>query len=228
MARLARVVVPGVPHHVTQRGNGRARIFFGDEDYALYRDLLAASCRAADVEIWAFVLMPNHVHLILTPKDADGLRRALAPLHRRYAGHINARRKRSGHFWQGRFGAVALDEAHLAGALRYVALNPVRARLVQRARDWPWSSVRAHLRRRDDKVTSLSPVLDRFPRFADLLEEGPDPELFERLRRAESIGRPLGDDRFIRKLERLTRRVLKPAKRGPKPSGPGTPLRSGN
>jgi putative transposase len=228
MARLARVVVPGVPHHVTQRGNGRARIFFGDEDYALYRDLLAASCRAADVEIWAFVLMPNHVHLILTPKDADGLRRALAPLHRRYAGHINARRKRSGHFWQGRFGAVALDEAHLAGALRYVALNPVRARLVQRARDWPWSSVRAHLRRRDDKVTSLSPVLDRFPRFADLLEEGPDPELFERLRRAESIGRPLGDDRFIRKLERLTRRVLKPAKRGPKPSGPGKPLRSGN
>jgi putative transposase len=116
---------------------------------------------------------------------------------------------------------VALDEAHLAGALRYVALNPVRARLVQRARDWPWSSVRAHLRRRDDKVTSLSPVLDRFPRFADLLEEGPDPELFERLRRAESIGRPLGDDRFIRKLERLTRRVLKPAKRGPKPARPG-------
>ena len=223
MARLARVVVPGVPHHVTQRGNGRARTFFSDEDYALYRDLLAASCRAADVEIWAFVLMPNHVHLILTPKDADGLRRALAPLHRRYAGHINARRKRSGHFWQGRFGAVALDEAHLGGALRYVALNPVRARLVQRAQDWPWSSARAHLRRRDDKVTSLSPVLDRFPRFADLLEEGPEPELFERLRRAESIGRPLGDDRFIRKLERLTRRVLKPAKRGPKPSRLGDP-----
>src|SRR6266700_6437211 len=76
MARLPRLVVPGLPHHVTQRGNGRAQTFFGDADYALYRDLLAASCRAAQVEIWAWVLMPNHVHLILCPSDADGLRRA--------------------------------------------------------------------------------------------------------------------------------------------------------
>ena len=103
-----------------------ARTFFGDDDYALYRDLLAASCRAAEVEIWAWCLMPNHVHLILVPSDADGLRRALAPVHRRYAGVIHARRKRTGHFWQGRFGCVAMDEAHLAAALRYVSLNPVR------------------------------------------------------------------------------------------------------
>jgi putative transposase len=218
MARLARVVVPGLPHHVTQRGNGQSRTFFCDEDYAFYRDLLAASCRAADVEIWAWVLMPNHVHLILVPRDADGLRRALAPLHRRYAGHVHARRKRSGHFWQGRFGAVAMDEEHLGAALRYVALNPVRARLVERAQDWPWSSARAHLRRRDDKVTSLAPVLDRFPRFTDLLEVEPGPELYERLRQAESVGRPLGDDAFLERLERLTHRLLKPAKRGPKPT----------
>ncbi len=78
MARLARLVVPGLPHHVTRRGNGRAQTFFGDEDYALYRDLLAASCREARVEVWAWALMPNHVHLILAPSDADGLRRALA------------------------------------------------------------------------------------------------------------------------------------------------------
>ena len=74
MARLARIVIPGLPHHVTQRGNGRGRTFFDDADYALYRDLLAASCRAADVEIWAWCLMPNHVHLILVPSEADGLR----------------------------------------------------------------------------------------------------------------------------------------------------------
>ena len=123
MARLARVVIPGLPHHVTQRGNGGARTFFGDDDYALYRDLLAAACRAADVEIWAWCLMPNHVHLILVPSEADGLRRALAPVHRRYAGIIHARRKRTGHFWQGRFGCVAMDEEHLAAALRYVSLN---------------------------------------------------------------------------------------------------------
>ena len=88
MARLARVVVPGHPHHVTQRGNGRARTFFGDGDYALYRDLLAENCRSADVEVWAWCLMPNHVHLILVPSDPDGLRRALARVHRSYAGII--------------------------------------------------------------------------------------------------------------------------------------------
>ena len=142
MARLARLVVPGLPHHVTQRGNGRARTFFDDDDYALYRDLLAESCRAAGIEVWAWCLMPNHVHLILVPADADGLRRALAATHRRYAGIVHARRKRTGHFWQGRFGSVAMDEAHLAAAVRYVSLNPVRAAggarpglaLVERAR----------------------------------------------------------------------------------------------
>jgi putative transposase len=223
MARLARVVIPGLPHLVTQRGNGRARTFFSDEDYAFYRDLLAASCRAAGVEIWAYALMPSHVHLILTPGDGDGLRRALAPVHRRYAGHIHARRKRSGHFWQGRFGAVAMDEEYLGAALRYVALNPVRARLVARAEDWPWSSARAHLKRRDDKVAALAPVLERYPRFAELIAMGPAPKLFERLRRAETIGRPLGGEAFIAELERLTGRSLKPGKRGPKPGGQDRP-----
>ena len=220
MARLARVVVPDYPHHVTQRGNGRARTFFGDDDYALYCDLLAENCRAAGVEVWGWCLMPNHVHLILVPSDPDGLRRALARVHRSYAGTIQARRKRSGHFWQGRFGAVAMDEEHLAAALRYVALNPVRARLVQSPQDWRWSSTRAHLRGKDDGLTALAPVRERFPRFADLLSSEPEADLFERLRAAESIGRPLGDDRFLARLERRTGRLLKPGKRGPKPLDP--------
>ena len=218
MARLARVVIPGIPHHVTQRGNGRARTFFGDDDYALYRDLLAASCRAAEVEIWAWCLMPNHVHLILVPSDADGLRRALAPAHRRYAGIIHARRKRTGHFWQGRFGCVAMDEAHLAAALRYVSLNPVRARLVSRARDWRWSSVRAQLGGRDDGSRSGAG-----PRALSGFRQFPVRRAgcrhVERLRGAESIGRPLGNPKFLDAVERKTRRVLKPAKRGPKPRG---------
>jgi putative transposase len=217
MARLARVVLPVHPHHVTQRGNGRARTFFGDDDYALYRDLLAENCHAAEVEVWAWCLMPNHVHLILVPSDPDGLRRALARVHRGYAGAIQTRRKRSGHFWQGRFGAVAMDEAHLAAALRYVSLNPVRARLVQRAQDWRWSSTRAHLRGKADGLTELAPIRDRFPDFADLLAGEPGTDMFARLRAAESIGRPLGNDRFLARLERLTGRTLKPGKRGPKP-----------
>ncbi|WP_271568036.1 transposase [Bradyrhizobium sp. CCBAU 11386] len=161
--------------------------------------------------------MPNHVHLVLVPSDPDGLRRALARVHRSYAGTIQARRKRTGHFWQGRFGAVAMDERHLAAALRYVSLNPVRARLVKRAQDWRWSSTRA-VRGRDDGLTTLAPIRDRFPDFADLLATEPEADLFGALRSAESIGRPLGDDRFLARIERQTGRLLKPAKRGPKPS----------
>src|ERR1700740_2417004 len=111
-----------------------------------------------------------------------------------------------------------MDEAHLAAALRYVSLNPVRARLVARAQDWRWSSVRAHLRGKDDGVTTLAPVRDRFPNFADLLASDPEADLFASLRAAESVARPLGDDRFLSRLERKTGRVLKPGKRGPKPS----------
>ena len=216
MARLARLVIPGVAHHITQRGNARARTFFGDDDYQLYRDLLAEHCQAAGVEVWAWCLMPNHVHLILVPSDADGLRRALSVVHRLYAGITHRRRRRTGHFWQGRFGAVAMDEDYLAGALRYVSLNPVRARLVARAQDWRWSSTRAHLTGKDDGVTTRGPVRERFPSFADLLAIKPDLDLFARLRAAESIGRPLGNDRFIARVERLTNRDVKPRKRGRK------------
>lgn len=217
MSHLPRLVVPGLPHHVTQRGNGRAPVFFGDDDYALYRALLAEFCRAAGVAVWGWVLMPNHVHLILTPADPDGLRRALAPVHRRYAGHVHARLKRTRHFWQGRFGAVVMDEPHLAAAVRYVALNPVRAGLAARPQDWRWSSVHAHLAGRDDGLTAIAPILSRFPDFAAFLATPPDPAALQRLRQAETIGRPIGSDAFLGELEALSQRPLRPARRGPKP-----------
>ena len=217
MARLARLVIPGLPHHVTQRGNGRQRTFFGDADYALYRDLLAESLKAAGVACWAWVLMPNHVHLILVPSDEDGLRRTLAPVHRRYAGILHARRKRSGHFWQGRFGCAVIDEDHLAAALVYVMLNPVRARLVGRAQDWRWSSARAYLRSVADGLTQTQPVLERFPDMGEMLKHEADTDALDRLREAETIGRPLGEPGFVGRIERKTGRNLMPAKRGPKP-----------
>lgn len=215
MARLARAVFPGHPHHVTQRGNGRAQTFFSDDDYALYRALLAEHAPAAGVEVLAWVLMPNHVHLILTPRDADGIRRALSAVHRRYAGAIHARLKRTGHFWQGRFGCVALDEAHLGAALRYVALNPVRARLVDRVVDWAWSSVHAQLGK-PDGVTATGPVAERYPDFAALIAGGEDAEMSRRLRRAETIGRPIGDEQFLARLEHETGRSLRAGRPGPK------------
>ncbi len=141
--------------------------------------------------------MPNHVHLILTPQYGEGIRRALAKVHRVSAGNVHARLNRSDHFWQGQFGCVALDEAHLGAALRYVALTPVRARLVDQATEWPWSSGHAQLGLvRNDHVTDTGPVRARYPDFAALIAARVDQGLSNALRRAESIGRPLGDAAF--------------------------------
>jgi putative transposase len=216
MARIARLVVPGIPHHVTQRGNRRDTTFFEDGDYRLYRDLLAESAAKAHTEIWAYCLMPNHVHLVLTPGDPDGLRRTLGDLHRRYTAHINARNKWTGHLWQGRFGSVAMDEEHLFAAIRYVALNPVRARLVSRAQDWAWSSARANLAGIGDGVVRVEPVLERIDDFAAFLEEPFDDAMFKPLRLGETTGRPAGGDAWTRDLERRCGRSLMPQKRGPK------------
>lgn len=216
MSRLARIVVPGVPHHVTQRGNRRQPVFFEDGDYRYYLALLGAAAERANTQVWAYCLMPNHVHLILLPAHADGLRATLGDAHRRYTLFINARNKWTGHLWQGRFGSVAMDEAHLAHAVRYVSLNPVRARLVEKASAWPWSSVNAHLSGQGDGLVTVKPILDRFPDFAGLLESGEDEEQSNALRAAETIGRPLGDPHWLDEIEASLGRSVRPGKRGPK------------
>jgi putative transposase len=192
MARLARVVVPGLPHHVTQRGNGRAKAFFSEDDYRL-------------------------VHLILIPKTADGLSKAMSLTHRSYASIINARQKKTGHFWQGRFGCVVMDGAHHMAALRYLLLNPVRAGLVSKPEDWPWSSAGALLKSKPDALTDAAGVTEQFGSIRTLLGEMPQLDMLEAaLRRAETIGRPLGDVKFLDRLERKLDRPLKALKRGPK------------
>ena len=218
MARLPRLVLPGFPYHVTQRGNRRMQTFFDDGDYALYRELLADAADRAGTEIWAYCLMPNHVHLVVVPADEDGLRRTFADAHRRYTAFINARNRWTGHLWQGRFGAVVMDEVHLAHAMRYVSLNPVRARLVERAEDWPWSSVRAHLAGKDDRLVRVGPAIERYGDFAGFLGDSGDPaDAWRALRRSETSGRPLGDPGWVADLEARTGRILAPQKRGPRP-----------
>jgi len=217
MSRIARIVVPGLPHHVTQRGNRREPIFFEPGDYSLYRDLLAQSCRRFGVAVWAYCQMPNHVHLILTPGDADGLALCLARAHRLYSGFVNARARQTGHLFQGRFGSVVMDEEHLLNAARYLALNPVRARLVTRAQDWAHSSVHAHVAGEDDGLVTVRPLLERAPRFADLLEGDADAPSFQALRRSERIGRPLGPSAFAQAIGLQLGRDVQPAKRGRKP-----------
>ena len=218
MARIARLVVPGLPHHVTQRGNRKEKTFFEEGDYRLYLNLLAEASAKAQTEVWAYCLMPNHVHVILTPSDPDGLRRTFADVHRRYSRMINARQGWTGHLWQGRFGSVVMDEDQLLNAARYVSLNPVRARLVSKAENWRWSSVRAHLSGADDAVVKVAPVLSRVEDFAAYLDQDFDEtQAFAALRRAETTGRPLGNRAFVERLERDARRSLAPARRGPKP-----------
>lgn len=214
MSRLARIVVPGCPHHVTQRGNRREPIFFEHGDQEIYRDLLAEHCARASVGVWSYCLMPNHVHLILTPRDATGLARAIGDAHRRYTIFINARGRWHGHLFQSRFASVAMDEAHLLAAVRYVSLNPVRARLVARAQDWPWSSVRAHLAGEGDALAQVAPVLSRVRDFAALIApDVEDENTYARLREAEGTGRPLGNAEFIAGLEQILGRSI--ARRAP-------------
>lgn len=198
MARSSRIVVPNLPHHVTQRGNRREPIFFEPGDEARYLQLLAHETRRNGVAVWAYCLMPNHVHLILTPADEPGMAKSIGQTHRRYTAMINARHGWSGHLFQARFASVVMDESHLLTAFRYVALNPVRARLVARAEDWPWSSVRAHLAGRSVGLVDVAPLLSRIKRFADALEPaGADAPEFAALRAAESASRPLGDAEFL-------------------------------
>jgi len=217
MARLSRIVVPGLPHLVTQRGNRRETIFFNEDDYQAYLDLLKTALSNSRSKVWAWCLMPSHVHLIVVPRDPDGLRRSVADAHRRYSMRINARNRWTGHLWQGRFGSVVMDEPRLLNAIAYVSLNPVRAGLVKRATDWPWSSVHAHLAGRDDAVTTVRPVLSRTGDFEAFLAEDRDDQLYEPLRRAEAVGRPVGSVDFIAGLEKRLKRRLLPQKRGPKP-----------
>jgi len=209
MARFACVVVPGLPRHVTARGNRREPIFFEDGDQDIYANILAEETRRAGVEVWAYCLMPNHVHLILTPAREDGLGRAVGEAHRRWTAFVNARAGWRGHLFDGRFASVVMDEAHLLAAVRYVSLNPVRAGLVARAVDWRWSSVAAHLGGRDDGLVTAAPVLDRAPDFANLIADDPARDAaFRTLRAAERTGRPLGTRDFVLDLERRLGRPL--------------------
>lgn len=218
MPRIARVVAPGVPHHVTQRGNRRQRTFFGEEDYRAYISYAATWCRIFRVHIWAYCLMPNHVHLVAVPDDEHGLRKAIGETHRRYTVRVNSRNGWRGHLWQGRFFSCPMDESHTLAAARYIELNPVRAGFVDAPEQYKWSSARAHLQGVNDRLVKVAPLLDLTSSWQNLLSEDPQVDIGI-FRRHEATGRPIGSDVFIQKLERETGRVLRRKKSGPKAGG---------
>jgi putative transposase len=222
MARLARIVVPDVAHHVTQRGNRRQPVFFGAQDYAAYRGLIGEACRVQDVSCLAWCLMPNHVHLILVPRSADGLRAALSEAHRRYSRRINQANGWTGYLWQGRFCSYPMDDAHLMTAIRYVELNPVKAGLAEQAEDWPWSSARAHVSATEDGLTDLAALAGVSRNWRAMLRLGLEagdlpPEAEAAIESHQRTGRPLGGGAFVSRLESLTGRSLAKRKAGRKP-----------
>lgn len=216
MARLARLIVPGVAHHITQRGNRRQRVFLSDADKSLYVFLLAGSSASARLRWLAYCLMDNHVHLIGIPNHKGDFADVLGETHRKYTTIINIREKWKGHLWQGRFGSSPLDEAHLFAAIRYVERNPVRAGLVEKAWDYPWSSARAHVHLRDDGLLAGTRAGMDFGDWGKYLEDEDDEKLQRAIRLHERTGRPLGNDEFLIKLEGLTGRTLRKKRPGPR------------
>jgi putative transposase len=160
MARMARAVAPGFPHHVIQRGNRRQQTFFNEVDYQVYLDLMAEWCAKYQVETWAYCLMPNHVPLVVVAQTADGLTRAIGEAHRRYSRHVNFRQGWRGHLWQGRFSSFVLDQRYLLACVRYVELNPVRAGLVDKPDNWRWSSASNHIRGEDNTLVKTAPMTE--------------------------------------------------------------------
>ena len=211
MPRLARIVLPGVPHHVTQRGNNRQNVFFTDDDRRLYLTLLKESADRFGLDVSAYCLMPNHVHLVATPAGDDSLAKAVGRTNFRYAQYLNRSRRRSGHLWQNRFFSCSLQETHLWRAIRYVERNPIRARLARLAWRYAWSSAAAHVGEVDASgLLNLAACRKKWKpgRWAEALRDADD-EGVAQFRTATHVGRPLGDEAFLDRLERELARPVR-------------------
>ena len=216
MARMPRLVVPGYPHHVTQRGNRRQKTFFNSEDYQAYLELIAIAKSNAGCDIWAYCLMPNHVHFVIVPEYKESLALLFKEAHRCYTRRVNFREKWRGHLWQERFHSFVMDEPRLDATVKYVELNPVKAKMCKNPQDWRWSSVHAHLSAENDGLVSVRPMLEKFPNWAEYLEKTESENEMQRIQLHTRTGRPLGSDNFVEMLEALSGKSLKLGKPGPK------------
>jgi putative transposase len=211
---MSRIVIPGLPHHVTQRGVRSIAIFRDDEDRELYLSLLCAQAKRWGLRFEGWCLMTNHVHLVVIPEKADALARGLGEAHRLYTRARNFREGVRGYLFQGRFGSCVLDDPHLVRAVRYVEMNPVRARMVERPEQYRWSSARFHLgRATSDPLKTRKMAVTMMGDWRAYLREGAENDAAE-LERQVSTGRPWASDSFVRRLERLTGRRLTPRKGG--------------
>lgn len=207
------MVIPGCPHHVTQRGNNRQDVFFVDDDRHVYLELLRDGAARFGLEVVAYCLMTNHVHLVAIPHGEDSLAKAVGRTNLKYTQYINRLHSRCGHLWQDRFFSSPLDEQYFWTALAYVERNPVRAKTAPLAWEYPWSSASAHVGQNDPsglldlgRWKEMLAGLD----WPEALTSPQDEQLVGRLRRWTNRGCPIGSDSFISKMERLIGRRLRP------------------
>jgi putative transposase len=216
MAKFARIVVPGCPHHIIKRGNRRQIVFFSDNDKKAYYNLLMRETAKAGIAVWTYCLMDNHVHLIAVPEKKNSLAKGIGRIARNYSLLINIRNDWKGHLWQHRFDSYPLGETHVYSAVRYIERNPVRAGIVERAEDYYWSSARSHVLKEKDGLLSAFYLISEISDWTSYLREETsesDRNLFESHART---GRPLGNDEFIDRLEKMTGRSTKKERPGPK------------
>ncbi len=217
MPRTARIVVPNLPYHITQRGNYRQGIFQDNEDRLSYLSWINDYSKKYKLSIFAYCLMDNHVHFIVIPREEDSLAKVFSISHMRYSQYFNKKKKASGHLWQGRFYSCVLDEDYLVAALRYVERNPVRAGIVRKPWRWKWSSAGVHVGQGDGVInlenitTLIDTTAEEWKEYIDLDE---NEEEVENIRKHTLLGRPLGTKDFIAKLGKRIGMVLSVLPRG--------------
>jgi len=216
MAKMARVEAVGYPHHVIQRGNRRQNVFFSDTDKEEYLRILQLQAGLFGLKIWAYCLMDNHVHLIVVPQIKGSLARGIGETHRLYTRMVNFREKWKGYLWQGRFSSFPLDSDYLYHCVRYVERNPVRAGIVKKAEQYPYSSAKAHVIRRNDPLLQSFYLTREIKDWRKYLLELDDEDRIRIFHECILTGRPLGEEKFIQTLEAKVGRILKKMKPGPK------------
>lgn len=208
MPRRPRIVAPGYPHHVTQRGVRRQKSFISDSDFGTYIRLARELLKEHPIEIWAYCLMPNHIHAVVVPEDPNSLSRYFALLHQRYARLTNLKYEWQGHLWQERFYSVPMDEAHTIAAIRYVELNPVRAELVSTPEDWSWSSARGNLHLAPDPLLRNERAHALISNWRKYLSAAENIDQVSSLRQQTRMGVPVGSDVFVQAIESASGRKI--------------------
>lgn len=218
MPRRPRFVEPGLPHHITQRGNNRETVFLSNSDRQLYLRIVKYRLDLHQIRPLAWCLMTNHIHLVAIPSTPESLGLALGQAHSQYALELNRVQDRVGHLWQNRFFSCSLEAGHLWRAIRYVELNPVRAQMVKEAWEWPWSSAAAHVNPGGrDILLDFEWAGDgewNFPQWRTALGGREAEEDLAAIRRATQVGEPLGSAGFLERLESKTGRRLRVLKKG--------------